>query len=70
MSRWLESDKYGAYHEELADMDECRHLINEVCTNPDSDQCCDFPHPEYCMHCCPHFTAEDGALADLDAACK
>ena len=62
MSRWLDSDRYGAYHEEIADMDECRHLINEVCTNDKSDMCCDFPHPEYCTHSCPYFAAEDGKI--------
>ena len=62
MSRWLESDKYGAYHEELASIDECCHLINEVCCNNKSNMCGDFPHPDYCMHRCPHFTKEDGAL--------
>lgn len=51
-------------------MDECRHLYNEVCCNPDSDQCCDFPHPEYCLYCCPHFTKEDGLLAESGIACK
>lgn len=42
--------------------EECKHLVDDVCVNPDSDQCCDFPHPEYCQYCCPHFTYEDGTI--------
>lgn len=62
MSRWLEVGDEGQYIETIADMDECKHLINEVCTNPDSQQCCDFPHEEYCKHRCPFFTKEDGVI--------
>lgn len=63
MSRWLEDDGHGGYCEELANIDECRYLINEVCCNDKSDQCCDFPHPEeYCAKCCPYFTKEDGII--------
>lgn len=62
MSRWLEDDGCGGHREELANIDECRYLINEVCCNDKSDQCCDFPHPEYCEHRCPYFTKEDGAI--------
>ena len=69
MSRYLESCG-ESYHEEIADMEECKYLINEVCCNPDSDQCCDFPHHEYCLYCCPHFTKEDGVLAEPDVTCK
>lgn len=58
MSRYLD-DKC---QEEIANMDECRFLVDEVCCNPDSDQCCDYPHPEYCLYCCPHLTKEDGVL--------
>lgn len=69
MSRWLEKVD-GEYREEIADLEQCKHLINEVCTNPDSDQCCDFPHYEYCTYCCPCFTKEDGLLAKRGIACK
>lgn len=61
MSRYLECEN-GTYQEEIADMEECKHLINDVCTNPSSQECCDFPHPEYCKLRCPHFTKEDGVL--------
>ena len=62
MSRWLEEID-GEYREEIADLEQCKHLINEVCTNPDSDQCCDFPHYEYCLYRCLYFAKEDGLLA-------
>jgi len=62
MSRWLEDDGCGGHREVLANIDECRYLINEVCCNDKSDQCCDFPHPEYCAYSCPHFAEEDGQV--------
>lgn len=62
MSRYLEDDGHGGYREKLANIEECRYLINEVCCNDKSHQCCDFPHPEYCLYCCRHFTKEDGSL--------
>lgn len=63
MSRWLDYDSnHRRYNETIASADECKYLINEVCTNPSSDQCCDFPHHEYCEFCCPHFTKEDGRI--------
>ena len=62
MSRYLDHCD-GKYQEEIADMEECKHLINEVCTNPDSEQCCDFPHYEYCLYRCTHFTKECGVIA-------
>ena len=63
MSREIEYDRNGRrIHETIASMDECKDLINDVCTNPSSQQCCDFPHPEYCRERCPHFTKEDGII--------
>lgn len=66
MSREIEYDPQGRrIHEKISDMDECKHLINDVCTNPSSQECCDYPHPtEYCKKRCPFFTKEDGLLAD------
>lgn len=52
----------GEIRQSISSMDECRYLINEVCCNDKSDQCCDFPHPDYCNSRCPHFTKEDGTL--------
>ena len=63
MSRWIDYDHEGhRLNETIASEEECKNLINEVCTNPDSQQCCDFPHPEYCEKRCPHFTKEDGII--------
>lgn len=63
MSRWADTREDGGIREEIASMDECKWLINEVCCNDASQQCCDFPHPdEYCKKRCPHFTKEDGII--------
>ena len=63
MSRCIDYDHKGRRISETIDrMDECKKLINCVCTNDRSDQCCDFPHPDYCGHRCPHFGEEDGII--------
>ena len=62
MSRWMETDKDGTIRQGILSMDECRYLIDEVCCNDRSEQCCDFPHREYCSQRCPHFTEEDGKI--------
>lgn len=62
MSRWMYKDSDGVIHQGIISKDECRYLIDEVCCNDKSEQCCDFPHPDYCRHCCPHFTEEDGNI--------
>lgn len=59
MSRWLEDDGKGGLREVLANIDECRYLIDDVCCNDQSEQCCDWPHAEYCLKRCPHFTKEE-----------
>ena len=48
MSRWMYQDSDGVIHQGIISKDECLYLIDEVCCNDKSDQCCDFPHPEYC----------------------
>ncbi|MGN0998649.1 MAG: hypothetical protein ACI4PO_03755 [Faecousia sp.] len=58
----MERDCNGNYLTEIVSMDECKYLIDEVCCNDQSEQCCDFPHPEYCAKRCPHFTKEDGVI--------
>lgn len=65
MSRSIE-ERNGRIVQTIWDMDECKHLINEVCTNPDSDECCDYPHPELCARC-PYFEEEDGIVGDSDS---
>ena len=63
MSRWADTREDGGIREEIASMDECKWLINEVCCNDKSNECCDYPHPEeYCKKRCPHFTKEDGII--------
>lgn len=63
MSRWMEKDGKGNILQGIISMDECRYLIDGVCCNDKSEQCCDFPHPEeYCAKRCPFFTKEDGII--------
>lgn len=64
MSRWIDYNHDDRrINETIASEEECKYLINDVCTNPSSQQCCDFPHPEeYCKKRCPHFTKEDGII--------
>lgn len=48
--------------ETIESMDKCKHLINDVCTEPECDACCDFPSPEeYCSHC-RYYEKEDGVI--------
>ena len=61
MSRWMEKDKDGVIHQGIISMYQCRFLIDDVCCNDKSDQCCDFPHEEYCRKC-EHFVKEDGII--------
>lgn len=58
----MEKDGNGIILQGIISMDECRYLIDEVCCNDKSEQCCDFPHEEYCKQRCPHFTKEDGII--------
>lgn len=63
MSRSIEYGNDGQLISQTVEsMDECRDLIDGVCTNPYSDQCCDYPHPDYCTYVCPHFKKEDGII--------
>lgn len=65
MSRWIEVDETTkTVKETIADMDQCLHMVNEVCTNDRSDIFCDFVDEEYCKTKCPHFTKEDGIITD------
>lgn len=63
MSRWIEaSQDHKTLTETIASKNECKKLINEVCTEDRCDQCCDYPHPEYCTRRCPYFEKEDGII--------
>jgi hypothetical protein len=65
MSRWIEaSQDHKTLTETIANVDECKKLINEVCTEDRCDQCCDYPHPEYCARRCPYFEKEDGVITN------
>lgn len=64
MSRWMERGSDGIIRQGIISMDECRYLTDDVCCNDQSEQCCDFPHPDYCKKRCPHFTKEDGIIEE------
>ena len=59
MSRWIAEKEDGGYLVTLADMDQCKHIYNEVCCNDKSEACCDYPDEEECKTC-PLFEKEDG----------
>ena len=60
MSRHIKiDDGLKQIRETIESMSECKHLINEICTNDLCDQCYEFVDPEYCQKC-PCFTKEDG----------
>lgn len=58
----MDRDSDGNIRQGIVSMDECRYLIDEVCCNDKSEQCCDFPNEEYCAKHCPVFTKEDGII--------
>ena len=65
MSRFIESSEgYQTIVEEIASMDECKHMINDVCCNDLSDQVTEFVDPEYCRKFCKHFVEEDGIIEE------
>ena len=61
MSRWIDIDKNEKVVEEIAEMDECKFLINEVCCNPECPLNKDFPFESDCEQCA-FFTEEDGVV--------
>ena len=66
MSRWIEVDQENNIRKEtIASTEECKKLVNEICTESRCDQCCDYPHPEeYCTLRCPYFEKEDGIITN------
>lgn len=64
MSRYLETNNDGEHIETLADMDQCKHMINEICCNADADCVADYPTETDCLFC-PYFTKEDGMLCSI-----
>ena len=66
MSRYIESvtvDGRHEYKEEIANMKQCKWMYNEVCCNPDSELCADFPMEGDCR-ICTHFERENGILGN------
>ena len=65
MSRFVEaSEGYQTIVEEIASMDECKLMINDVCCNDLSDQCWNIVDSEYCKTKCKRFVKEDGIIED------
>ena len=68
MSRYMEEKLDGVHIrdiiETIASMEECKHLINEVCTEPECEACCDYPSTsEYCSYC-QYYEKEDGVIRE------
>lgn len=62
MSRFID---YEPMHIDEIDYSKCKWLINEVCTNGDSDCVADYPYPR--IKCeskdtCRYFEKEDGKV--------
>lgn len=58
MSRYLDIIN-GHSEVVLKSMNECRHLINDICTCNKSELACDYPSEYDCMQC-RYFMEEDG----------
>lgn len=64
MSRTITVDaEYKIVKEEIASMDECLYLCDDVCCNDRCDQLGEFVDKEYCKKC-PHFQKEDGIITE------
>ena len=61
MSRWLERDAKGVHHEKVANMKECKKLINDICCEGYSDFVASYPTIHECRTCV-FFTQEDGVI--------
>lgn len=62
MSRWIKDAPDGGYIITIADIDECKHMYNEVCYNDKSSLCGDYPDLEYDCQYCELFEKENGAM--------
>ena len=62
MSRWIESTFGGGTLITIADMDQCKHMYNEVCCNDKSSLRGDYPDLEYDCQYCEWFEKEDGVI--------
>lgn len=64
MSRYIESFQENGktiYHEEIADLEQCRWMYNEVCCNDKSELCADFPLEGDCRICL-YFEKDNGVI--------
>lgn len=62
MSRWIEDAPDGGYKVTIADMNECKHIYNEICCNDESGHCCCYAFEDDCKGC-ELFEKEDGVIA-------
>lgn len=62
MSRWVDKLPNGELREEIADINGCRHMYNQICCNPNSEFCtCDTGEDDYrsCIFFEPEETTDD-----------
>lgn len=60
MSRWVEKEG-DDYKITIADMDECKHMYDEMCCNDESEHCCSYAFEDDCKGC-ELFEKEDGVI--------
>ena len=60
IGRWIEKLPDGIFREEMADLNECAEMYNEVCCCPDCGHCAGFPDPEEDCKRCAFFKPEGG----------
>lgn len=59
MSRWLETTPDGSIVETLADAEQCRWLVNDMCCNTECKLCGDMPFDGECeLGVCSWYEAE------------
>ena len=62
MSRWIKSTFGGGALITIVDMDQCKHMYNEVCYNDKSSLYGDYPDLEYDCQYCELFEKENGVI--------
>lgn len=58
MSRWIEELSNGTYKEKIVDLQECKHMYNEVCCNDKSEWLADYPDSQNDCKKCKLFESE------------
>lgn len=61
MSRWIKSDTNGKSIETIANGNQCKNLVDEVCCEGYSEHVADFPSEEDCAQCV-FFQKKDGVI--------